>query len=46
MNQRGVMRHSRVLTKLRDGQVVITFKSNLDSARAVEIAAMAGFDCV
>ncbi|MCX6993099.1 MAG: aldolase/citrate lyase family protein [Kiritimatiellaeota bacterium] len=46
MNQRGAMRHSRVLTKLRAGQVAITFKSNLDSARAVEIAAMAGFDCV
>jgi len=40
------MRPSRVLAKLRAGQVVYTFKSNLDSARAVEIAAMAGFDCV
>jgi 4-hydroxy-2-oxoheptanedioate aldolase len=46
MNQRGIMRPSRVLAKLRNGQVVVTFKTNLDSSRVVEIAAMAGFDCV
>jgi len=46
MNQRGVMRKSRVLAKLRAGQVAFIFKSNLDSSRAVEIAAMAGFDCI
>lgn len=46
MNQRGNMRPSRVLAKLRAGQAAISFKSNLDSSRVVEIAAMAGFDCV
>lgn len=46
MNQRGTMRPSKVLAKLRSGQVAITFKSNLDSSRVVEIAAMAGFDCI
>lgn len=40
------MRKSRVLEKLRTGQVANSFKHNLDSARAVEIAALAGFDCL
>ncbi|MBA4386472.1 MAG: aldolase [Verrucomicrobia bacterium] len=40
------MRHSRVLAKLRAGQVASCFKMNLADARAVEIAAMAGIDCV
>lgn len=40
------MRRSRVLQKLRNGEVVSCFKINLDSARAVELAAMAGFDCI
>ena len=40
------MRPSRVLAKLRAGQVASCFKLNLADARAVEIAAMAGFDCL
>ena len=40
------MRPSQVLAKLRAGQVASCFKLNLADARAVEIAAMAGFDCV
>jgi 4-hydroxy-2-oxoheptanedioate aldolase len=40
------MRPSRVLRKLRAGQVVSCFKLNLSCARAAEIAAMAGFDCL
>jgi len=40
------MRPSRVLAKLRAGAVASCFKFNLADARAVEIAAMAGFDCL
>ena len=40
------MRPSRVLAKLRSGQVATSFKLNLADARAAEIAAMAGFDCL
>jgi len=40
------MRPSRVLASYRAGQVVSCFKTNLADARAVEIAAMLGFDCV
>lgn len=40
------MRPSRVLAKLRAGEVVNCFKLNLADARAVEIAALAGFDCL
>ena len=40
------MRPSRVLAKLRAGQVAACFKLNLADARAVEIAAMADFDCL
>jgi 4-hydroxy-2-oxoheptanedioate aldolase len=40
------MRPSRVLAKLRAGAVASCFKLNLADARAVEIAAMAGFDCL
>ena len=36
------MRPSRVLKKLRNGEVVNCFKVNLACARAVEIAALAG----
>ena len=39
-------RTSRVLDKLRSGQKATCFKFNLNSYRAVEMAAMAGFDCV
>ena len=40
------MRESRVLAKLRKGENVSCFKINLCDARSVEIAALAGFDCV
>src|SRR5687768_15955762 len=40
------MRRSRVLEKLRAGEVVSCFKLNLEGSRAAEIAAMTGFDCV
>ncbi len=40
------MRPSRVLAKLRKGLAVSSFKTNLTCPRAVEIAAMLGFDCV
>ena len=39
-------RSSRVLAKLRAGQKATCFKFNLGSYRAVEMAALAGFDCV
>ena len=40
------MRPSRVLEKLRNGQVVRCTKINLADPRVVEIAALCGFDCV
>lgn len=40
------MRPSRVLKKLRNGEVVSCFKINLEDSRAIEIAALSGFDCV
>jgi len=40
------MRPSRVLQKLRAGEVVYATKLNLGDARAAEIAAMSGFDCI
>lgn len=40
------MRPSRVLARLRAGEVASCFKVNLADARAVEIAGIAGFDCV
>ena len=40
------MRPSRVLRRLREGHVASCFKMNLSDARAVEIVAMSGFDCV
>jgi 4-hydroxy-2-oxoheptanedioate aldolase len=40
------MRPSRTLAKLRSGGIASCFKFNLADARAVEIAAMAGFDCL
>ncbi|OGV71044.1 MAG: aldolase [Lentisphaerae bacterium RIFOXYB12_FULL_65_16] len=40
------LRPSRVLKKLRAGEVVSTFKLNLSDSRAAEIAARAGFDCL
>ena len=46
MNTKISMRPSRVLAKLRAGEVASCFKLNLADARAAEIAAMAGFDCL
>lgn len=40
------MRESRVLRKLRAGEVVSSFKANVTDARVVELAAITGFDCV
>lgn len=40
------MRTSRVLDKLRAGEVANIFKLNLDSARAVDIACLAGYDAI
>ncbi len=40
------MRKSRVLRKMRDGQVAISVKLNLADARGVELAAMCGYDCI
>ena len=40
------MRESRVLKKLRNGEIVSCFKINLSDARSSEIAAITGFDCV
>ena len=40
------MRESRVLKKLRAGEVVSCFKVNFADAQASEIAALSGFDCV
>ena len=40
------MRKSKVLRKLRNGEFVSCFKLNLTDPRAVEIAALAGFDCL
>jgi 4-hydroxy-2-oxoheptanedioate aldolase len=40
------MRPSRVLQKLRAGQVASCFKTNLADSRAIEIIAMTGFDCI
>lgn len=40
------MRPSRVLQKLRAGEIVSSFKLNLADARVSELAAMSGFDCI
>lgn len=40
------MRSNLVLDRLRAGKVVNCFKLNLSDARAAEIAALAGFDCL
>ena len=40
------MRPSRVLAKLRAGEVVISFKHNFCDPRIAELAALGGFDCV
>lgn len=40
------MRKSRVLRKIRNGETAFSFKLNLSDARAAEIAAMSGIDCL
>lgn len=40
------MRMSRVLRMMRRGEVAVSVKLNLADARAVEIAAMCGYDCI
>lgn len=40
------MKESLVLNKLRKGEKATSFKINMADARAVEIAAIAGFDCL
>lgn len=40
------MRRSRVLAKLRNGEVASCLKINLSDPRVIEIASRAGFDCV
>jgi len=40
------MRKSKVLNKLRAGEIASCFKVNLKDAQVSEIAAIAGFDCV
>ena len=40
------MRQSRVLNKLRSGQVASCVKINLSDPRVTEIAAICGFDCI
>lgn len=40
------MRPSRVLRKLRNGEIVSSTKLNLGDPRSAEIAAMCGFDCI
>ena len=45
-DKKPLMRPSKVLAKLRAGEVVNCFKINLDSSRVAEIAALAGFDCI
>ena len=40
------MRPSRVLRRLRAGEIVSCFSVGLGTARSVEIAAMCGFDCI
>ncbi len=40
------LRSSRVLSRLRTDSVASCVKMNLSDARAIEIAAMCGFDCV
>ncbi len=40
------MRKSRVLRKMRNGEVAISAKLNFADPRGVELAAMCGFDCI
>ncbi len=40
------MRPSKVLKRMRAGEIATCIKLNISSTRAVELAAMCGFDCV
>ncbi|MFO7636773.1 MAG: aldolase/citrate lyase family protein [Clostridia bacterium] len=40
------MRNSKVLKKLRAGQVATCFKTNFSEPKIVEMAGLAGFDCI
>ena len=40
------MRESRVLKKLRAGEIVSSFKVNLSDAQVSELASICGFDCI
>ncbi len=40
------MRESRVLKKLREGEIVSCFKVNSNDGQIAELSAMAGFDCL
>ncbi len=40
------MRQSRVLRKMRSGEIATCIKLNISNTRNVELAAMCGFDCV
>jgi 4-hydroxy-2-oxoheptanedioate aldolase len=40
------IRKSKVLRKIRSGKTAYSFKLNLADARAAEIAAMSGIDCL
>ena len=40
------MRKSRVLRKMRGGEVAVCVKLNLNDARNAELAAMCGVDCI
>ena len=40
------MRKSKVLEKMRKGEMAISVKLNLADARGVELAAMCGYDCI
>lgn len=46
LNTSSLLRPSRVLAKLRSGQVASCVKLNLSDARVAEIAAACGFDCI
>jgi 4-hydroxy-2-oxoheptanedioate aldolase len=39
-------RKSRVLEKIRKGEVALSYKVNLDSSRVVELVALLDFDCI
>lgn len=40
------MRKSRVLKKMRNGEMAISVKLNFDDPRGAELAAMCGYDCI